>query len=507
MKNMSLRSIQIVVVEDESIVAMDIERSLRRLGYEVPMVVDSGEEAISVAGKFLPDLILMDIQLKGEMNGIEAANEIRKLYNIPIIFLTAFADERTLQKAKEAEPYGYLLKPFQEIELHTAIEVILKKHQAFVDKEVISEEKLVLSEERFRLFIEAVKDYAIYMLDGSGNVVSWNAGAARIIGHSADEVIGKSFRVFYLPEDQDSGKPELALEDARTLGRSVTEGWRRRKDGSTFWASAALTAINDKSGNLFGYGEVVHDLTKQKQEEEALKRAIESRDEFLSIASHELKTPLTILQLQAQLFKRNISVEADDLFPKDKIQQLVELTIRQVQKLTFLVEDMLDISRIRTGRLTLRWEQFNMRELIQGMIDRYRDQFIAVGCGVPEFTYSADSVIGTWDKMRIEQVLSNIFNNAILYAKGHPVKVRLKTVGKMAQFAVEDHGEGIAKENLKKIFDRFERVVDHNEISGLGLGLFISNQIVQAHGGKIWAESEVGKGTTFFVELPLIHTS
>lgn len=506
MNQLPVKRKKIVVVEDENIVAMDIEQSLKRLGYDVPMVLGSGEEAIPAVGSVLPDLVLMDIQLKGKMNGIEAAQEIRKLFNIPVIFLTAYADELTLQKAKEAEPYGYLLKPFEEIELHTAIEVILKKHSVFVEKESLSEEKLILSEERFRIFVETVKDYAIFLLDVSGNISSWNAGAVRIIGYSAEEVIGRKTDDFYLLEDIEKGKPQNILQLALSYGHYVDEGWRKRKDGTNFLANVTITPIYDKQGDLNGYGKVIHDLTKQKQVEDALKNAIASRDEFLAIASHELKTPLTILQLQAQIFDRNIKKEDENLVSKEKIKELVKLTSEQVKKLTLLIEDMLDISRIRTGKLTLKWQSFNLCKLIQDAIDRNREQFIAAKCGEPEFVCSSDDIVGTWDKMRIEQVISNLFNNVLLYAKGNPVKISLKALGKQVQIEIEDHGAGIAKENLKNIFKRFERVVDHNEVSGLGLGLFISSEIVKAHGGRIWAESELGKGSTFKIVLPLVKS-
>lgn len=500
---MNPRKTQIIVVEDENIVAMDLERSLKHLGYDVPVIASSGEEALQGVEKVLPDLILMDIQLKGEMNGIEAADKIRKLYNIPVIFLTAYADEPTLQKAKEAEPYGYLLKPFDEIELHTAIEVILKKHKSILEKVNLSEEQLAISEDRFKLFIEAVKDYAIYMLDISGNIISWNVGAARIKGYSAEEVIGKNFKLFYLPEDVEKGKPQQVLKQALTFGRCMDEGWRRRKDGTKFWAEVTVTAIYDKKGDLYGFGKVVHDLTKRKEEEDLLKKAIEARDEFLAIASHELKTPLTLLQLQTQIFQRNLKRDSENLFSKEKAEQLAEVTFKQVRKLTFLVEDMLDISRIQTGKFMLNWEQFNLQKLLQEIINQNKEQFIARGCGEPEYVYFSDNVMGTWDKMRVEQVITNLLNNALLYAKGHPIKISLKTQEKAVQIDVEDHGRGIANENLKKIFNRFERAVDYNEVSGLGLGLFISKQIVQGHGGKIWAESELNKGSTFHVTLPI----
>lgn len=498
-----MKKSQIMIVEDESIVAMDIERCLKKLGYEVPLVVSSGEEALANVERILPNLILMDIQLKGIMDGIETAREVQKISNIPIIFLTAYADESTLQKAKEAEPYGYILKPFEEAELRTAIEVVLKKHNAFVRTVSASEDKLSLNEEMFGFFIDVVRDYAIYMVNNEGVIVSWNEGAVRIEGYSADEVIGKKMDILYHPNDNGENDSAKMQEKAIAFGRCSEESWRKRKDGFVFWSMTTITTIFDKKGNRCGFGVVVHDLTKKKYEEESLHKAISSRDDFLAIASHELRTPLTILKLQAEIFNENLKRNDEGSYTREKVDQLITLTIKQIYKLTYLVEDMLDISRMRGGKFILHKEKFNLRELLEDIIERNRQRFILANCGEPEFVYNSKDNYGLWDKLRIEQVINNVLNNALLYAKGKPVKVSLKNNLKSIQIAIEDHGIGIATNDTKKIFNRFERAVDANEVSGLGLGLFISNQIVQAHHGEMWVESELGKGSTFFVDLPV----
>lgn len=497
---------QIMIVEDESIVAMDIERSLKRLGYEVPLIVSSGEEALENVERILPNLILMDIQLKGKMDGIETAGKIQKLYNIPVIFLTAYADEPTLQKAKEAEPYGYILKPFEEVELRTAIEVVLKKHSAFERIQNESAEKLNISEEVFGFFIDIVRDYAIYMLDNDGTIITWNEGAVRIEGYTADEVIGKKIDMIYDYRHREVNNGHEMLRNALNFGRYTEEGWRKRKDEQLFWSTTTVTAIYDKKGNQFGFGVVVHDLTKKKYEEEALQKAIVSRDEFLAIASHELRTPLTILKLQAEIFNEEMKRNYEGVPSKSKVEHLIDITIKQIQKLTFLVEDMLDISRIRVGKFSLHKEKFNLRELIQEVIDRNRQRFIQAKCGLPEFIYNDENNTGIWDKMRIEQVLTNVLNNALVYARGKPIKICLKNDEKGVQISIEDHGIGISQADTKKIFNRFERAIDANEVSGLGLGLYISSQIVEAHKGAMWVESELGKGSTFYVDLPMQTT-
>lgn len=270
MNDSSKNKIRILVVEDENIVALDIERGLKRLGYSVIAVVNNGPEAIEMVGKHHPELVLMDIQIKGGMDGIQTADEIRKRFNVPVVFLTAYADEATLQRAKTAEPYGYLLKPFEETELHTAIEVVLQKHKAFEAKQASSQADLFLSEERFKLFVNSVKEYAIFMLDTAGNVVSWNPGAERIKGYKVDEVIGRNFRIFYTQEDQISHKPEAELEIAEREGKFEEEYWRVKKDGSKFWAHIMITSLRTNDGKLRGFGKVTRDLTESKKIQEAL---------------------------------------------------------------------------------------------------------------------------------------------------------------------------------------------------------------------------------------------
>ena len=264
---------RILIVEDENIVALDIERSLQRLGYEVVERASRGEEAIEKAAAHRPDLVLMDIRLKGEMSGIEAADTIRKHSGVPIVFLTACADEQTLQRAKLAEPFGYLLKPFDERELRTVIEVALHKHATMATAQAQTAEALREAEEQLKLFVESVRDYAIFTLDPRGRILTWNAGAERIKGYARQDVIGKHFSIFFPAEEIQRERPEQALKIAAANGRFQMEGWRLRKDGSRFWADVIITPIRDGEGNLHGFGEVSRDITERTKAETALRES------------------------------------------------------------------------------------------------------------------------------------------------------------------------------------------------------------------------------------------
>ncbi len=490
---------RILIVEDENIVALDIERGLERLGYEVVGVASSGEEALHLAKNAQPELILMDIKIKGNRDGIETAEEIRKDFDIPVVFLTAYSDEGTLQRAKNVGPYGYLLKPFDETEMHLAIEVVLQKHKSNRLKEVQSQNDLNLSEERFKLFVDSNKEYALFMMDSVGNVISWNLGAERIKGYKPDEIIGKNFRVFYTDEDRMAGKPEQELELASSTGKFEEENWRVRKDGSRFWASEVITALTDEQGRLRGFGKVTRDMTAAKIAEEGLRRAIVVRDEFMSIASHELRTPLSVIALHLQMARKIREQELKSGAGSDRLLTSLDISIKSVKSLGSLIDALMDVSKIHTGRLQMNFEITDFSKLIQNTCKNFEYAFDAAKM---KFDYEIDSgIFINCDLMRVEQVMVNLLSNALKYAVGSPIKVSLKADNKCAYVSVQDFGSGIPEAMQTKIFDQFERVGSPS-VSGLGLGLYISKQIIEAHGGSIGVESEMGKGSIFKFDLP-----
>lgn len=226
-------------------------------------------------------------------------------------------------------------------------------------------------------------------------------------------------------------------------------------------------------------------------------RLIQAREELLSIASHELKTPITSMLLQTQLMQKVLKRENGD----ERTKKYVNQVETQVVKLNRLIEDMLDLSRIRTGKFILTKEQIDMCEMVREVIGRLKPLFEKSGSGSPQID-SCQHTSGTWDRIRIEQVLNNLFTNSIRYGGGKPIHVKITDQGSSVQISVKDSGIGIPAEKQDKIFDRFERVGMIKESSGLGLGLYITKQIVVAHAGKIWVESTVGAGSTFHVELP-----
>lgn len=275
----------------------------------------------------------------------------------------------------------------------------------------------------------------------------------------------------------------------------------RDRNGKYRWFVSRAVPVLDASGEVTGWYGTSTDIDEQKLAQDQLFEALRARDEFISIASHELKTPLTSLKLQTQVAKRFIEKNDPDAYAPSKILALIEQTDRQVVRLTRLVDDMLDVSRIRAGKLKLQREKLDLCELVRDSIERMREQFTAGGSGVPELDACA-SAFGYWDRFRLEQVINNLFTNAIRYGRGKPIRVKIHCPLDSVTLSIRDQGIGIAPEKREKIFNRFERAVDASEVSGLGLGLFITKRIVEAHGGEIRVESELGKGSTFLVTLP-----
>jgi PAS domain S-box-containing protein len=351
------------------------------------------------------------------------------------------------------------------------------------------------------LLVEAVKDYAIFMLDPSGRVMTWNAGAQRIKGYEAREIIGHHFSEFYDPEEVRAGKCERELEGAARDGRFEDEGWRVRKDGTKFWANVVITALRSEIGELVGFAKVTRDLTDRRRlEQEQLRlaraeEAIRLRDEFLSLAAHELKTPLTVLQLQLD----TLGDRTDE--SNQRVLTKLQRAAQSSERLANLVESLLDVSRIATGRFALALQEFDMSECVLRLCEGLQLPADKARC---ELTVDAPtSIVGMWDRLRIEQALTNLLANAIKYGAAKPVHVSVRQSGDDAILEVRDHGPGVPQTELARIFQRFERAASIRNYGGLGVGLYLIQAIVDAHGGAVTAENVPGGGARFRVTLPL----
>jgi PAS domain S-box-containing protein len=365
----------------------------------------------------------------------------------------------------------------------------------------MSEKKLRESQEHFRLLVEGTAEYVIFMLSPEGEIQTWNPGAERFSGYRAEEVVGKHFSILHIDDEIGVGQPARELRIAIEQGKYAEDRVQVRKDGSSFWASVVITTLYDDRRQIRGFSMVTCDISERKRVENISKEAIRLRDEFLSIASHELKTPLTSLKMQAQMRALNLSRGNFAAFSPERLKKMVSDDTRQIDRISRLIDDMLDISRIHTGKLSANPENFDLYQMTQEVLERYREQIEATGSELG--LVHSESAKGYWDRFRLEQVLANLLMNARKYGAGKPIEVSVSREGKWAKLIVRDHGIGIDKANQERIFGRFERAVSPTEISVFGLGLYISKQIVEMHKRSIRVESELGKGSTFTLELPI----
>jgi PAS domain S-box-containing protein len=364
------------------------------------------------------------------------------------------------------------------------------------------QESLRQSEERFRLLVDGVKDYGIFMLDPDGRIISWNAGAERIKGYGAIEIIGRHFSVFYPPELIAAEWPAHELRIARTEGRYEEEAWRVRKDGSRFWASVVISAVYDRSGELRGFAKITRDLT-QRQRMQQLQEASRQMSEFVAMLAHELRNPLAPIRNAMQVMSLR-GLEDPQL---EWCRTVVD---RQVALLGHLVDDLLDVNRITTGKIQLKREPVLISLVIERALESssplIQERKHRVEVSLPE-----EPLVVQGDSTRLSQVFLNLLNNAAKYTPENGlIQISGKAEGQHAVIRVRDNGLGIAPELLPKVFDLFvqgSRSLDRAE-GGLGIGLALVREIVRLHGGSVSVSSAgVQQGSEFTVKLPLVTRS
>jgi PAS domain S-box-containing protein len=361
-----------------------------------------------------------------------------------------------------------------------------------------NEEMLRESEERFRLLIEGVRDYAIFMLDTQGRVASWNAGAQRIKGYRADEIIGEHFRAFYTDDARQRQWPDEELRRAREQGRYEEEGVRVRKDGTTFWANVLISPVRDDAGVLRGYAKLTRDLTDRKRIE-SLETSERHMQEFLAVLAHELRNPLAPIANALNLLARKPTSDPSEIWVRDVLQ-------RQTGQLTRLVDDLLDVSRITRAALVLDRKAVDLRTLVRQAADASMQWFEqkrhTLDIAVPD-----ERLVVEGDEVRLLQVVQNLLHNAAKYtSEGGRVELQLVREGDEAAIRVRDDGIGMSAETLSTAFELFKQAhqgLDRSQ-GGLGVGLTLVQRLVKMHGGSIAATSDgPGRGSEFVVRLPV----
>ncbi|HEY9692829.1 MAG TPA: ATP-binding protein [Oculatellaceae cyanobacterium] len=393
---------KLLVVEDEEIVAFDIESTLMALGYDVIAVVPSGEEAIQEAATNKPDLVLMDIRLKGSMDGIQAGSIIKQ-FNIPVVYLTAHADTATLQRAKITTPFGYLVKPFEEIALQTTIEIALSRHQA-------------------------------------------------------EEILRKS---------------EAQLkQQAQELEQALTE-------------------LQQTQSQLIQTEKIIQlSLAKEKELNEL-------KASFISMISHDLRTPMTTIFGATELLEIIYSK-----YTGTKANKYIEQVKKAIHRMVELLDDVLLMSKASDRKLVCRPVSLDLTNFC---LDLTKEEKLGAGRdNAISFTNHGQCTNVFADPSLLLPILRNLLANAIKYSpQGDTIQFEIDCQNNEAIFQIQDHGIGIPPKDLNKLFTSFHRATNVGNIPGTGLGLSIVKNCVNLHGGQIEVESEVGVGTKFRVRIPL----
>jgi PAS domain S-box-containing protein len=364
-----------------------------------------------------------------------------------------------------------------------------------------AERHLAESEERFRLMVSGVKDYANLMLDQEGRVISWNEGAERIKGYRAEEIIGHHFSQFYPADEVRNGIPAWELEQATETGRFEGEGWRIRKDGSRFLANFVITALRDEKGQLRGFGKITRDITARRKAEEhlmktmtELKRSNDELEQFAYVASHDLQEPLRMVasytELLAQRYEGRLDSDADEF---------IAFAVDGCHRMQGLIQDLLSYSRAGANGEALK--EVSGEDALEKALRNLR---ATINESKAIVTHDSLPAILT-NETQLVQVLQNLVGNAIKYRSTEAPHVHVaatKNGNHEWIFSVRDNGLGIAPEYFERIFILFQRLHGQKEFEGTGIGLAVCKKIVERLGGRIWVESQPGKGSTFFFTLP-----
>lgn len=508
--------VNILIVDDHPENLLALEAILENPGYRF-FRAESGAAALKASLKFEFAVILLDVMMPG-MDGYEVATFLRRreaTRHVPIIFLTAIAkDVGEMFRGYSVGAVDYLLKPLdpgivrakvavfvdlfrKNLEIRRQAELLAEKERREREFEVA---QLKLAEERrYRELAESIP-HVVWRAKNDGTLTYMNKRWAELTGEDAPKSLEAAWMHFMHPEDKKRIAETWAKNFQKGEPFEIEHRILRRSDGKYRWFLCRAIPSRNDAGKVVEWFGTCTDVDTQKRAEFELLDTLRRRDEFLSIAAHELKTPLTSLKLQHEILTRTYMKDPEAAVPARSVLDRLKVVERQIERLSVLVENLLDVTRIRSERLSIEREKIDAVQIVKEVLARLTEQAKQSGTTI---TLEAESpVVGLFDPVRFDQVVTNLVSNAIKYGRGRPIRVGLEEKGDKAVLVVEDQGIGISDEDKERIFHRFERAVSFRDFGGLGLGLYITHQIVRLHGGTIHVESEVGKGSRFTVELP-----
>ncbi len=494
-----MASTKILVVEDEVIVSKTITSQLKQLGYIVTATASSGEMAIAKVIETQPDLILMDIVLKGSMDGITTAAQIREWVDIPIIYLTAYADDSTLQRAKETQPFGYIVKPFTADDLRVAVEIGLFKHQVA--------RELQENRDQLATLLRSMSD-GVIATDAEGVITFMNPAAETLTGCQQDEALGQAVatvlqlinEVTEMPVENPIAKvlKSHQVEHLDNFTALVT------KTGTHIPIGDSASPLKRLSGEILGALVVFWNMSDRRQTEllsQALakeKELNQLKSQFVSTVSHEFRNPLAIIRTATELLEKKPNLTEPQ---KHAYLQRIKTSVRSMNQ---LMEDVLFMGQAEADRLGFQPAPLHLEQFCRDLAEEF--SMVEGSSHSIVFNSQGDSPNAWMDEKLLRYILTNLLSNAIKYSPPNTLvqlALGIDPIEQKATFLVQDHGIGIPDSDQSQLFESFFRATNVTSIQGTGLGLAIVKRCVDAHSGQISLASQVGTGTTVSVILPL----
>lgn len=481
---------QILVVEDEKIIALNLKENLESLGYAVVGIADSGEKAVERATQLSPDLVLMDIRLKGSMDGIQAAQEIWEFLSIPVIFVTGHSDQNTLRRATITAPFGYILKPVKERELSVAIAIALERYER---------------EQLLSAILKGMGD-GVIVVDKEHRVKSLNPVAESLTGWQVSEAkerdVSEVFNLINEQTQQPVDDPVTEVLQQDTIVYLQEHTLLMSKNSTTIPIGDSIAPVKDKKGAITGAVVVFRDISERKKAEEAIRQQLEKERHlnqlqtlFIRTVSHEYRTPLSIILACSQLLESNL--EQLDREKQLRNCQKIQNSVRYMVK---LLENVWLFKEVESGQLTFNPTPLNLERFCRRIVEEY--QLLTSEGQEIQFIFRGKRRIADIDQKLLQQVLGNLLSNALKYSPdGGTISLTVTCQNNQVIFQVRDPGIGIPVDDQPHIFQPFYRASNVDVVRGTGIGLAIIKKAVELYGGEISVESEVGVGTTFTVTL------
>jgi PAS domain S-box-containing protein len=500
-----MENVNILVVEDEGIIAADLQSTLQSFGYNVPAIASSGEEAVQKAGELGPDLVLMDIVLKGNMNGIEAAQQIDDLFDIPVIYLSAYSDDNTLRRVRGTAPFGYLLKPLKEKELCLTIETALYKHRM--------EKRLKESEQWFASTLTNIAD-SVIATNASGLVSFMNLAAEKMTGWAGESSLGEELSTILNLVDE-TGQTTHEIDVKKIIQEGTMDSVERvliSKAGKEVPIDMNAARIRNEKAKILGAVFVFHDISERKKAEEEIRRLneeLEQRviertaelqavnkvlEDFSYSISHDLRAPLRAIHGFAKILSEDHGTQFDD-----EALRLLHIIQANAHKMNRLIDDLLTFCRY--GRKVTAPSVINMSELAHNVLSE-----LQANAPTHNSKVHVDSLPDApGDEAMLKQVFANLLGNAIKFSTSkEQIEIHVGAVAEDRYniYFVRDNGIGFDMKYASNLFGVFQRLHSAEEFEGTGVGLAIVKKIIERHGGRVWAQSKLNQGSTFYFALP-----